>query len=38
MHACADLFTAIEWYSLKAASTVIFIHWIYWLVKREFRR
>jgi hypothetical protein len=38
VHAYADLFTAIEVYAVKAASTTIFVLWLFRHVKREFKR
>lgn len=38
MHVNADLFTTIELYAVKIASTTIFILWLVRHVKREFKR
>jgi hypothetical protein len=38
VHVYADLFTTIEIYAVKIASTTIFLLWLFRHVKKEFKR
>jgi hypothetical protein len=38
VHVHADLFTAIEIYAVKVASTTVFLLFLFRYVKREFKR
>lgn len=38
MHVHADLFTTIEIYAVKIASTAVFLLWLVRYIKKEFKR